>query len=69
MKIGELSRITGVNIPTIRYYIDLGLLVPEQAGKQFLFNEKDLKSLELINKYKAFTTPRRLPTCFIVAPE
>ncbi|MBE6709160.1 MAG: phosphodiester glycosidase family protein [Ruminococcaceae bacterium] len=23
----------------------------------------------LINKYKAFTNPRRLPTCFIVAPE
>ena len=23
----------------------------------------------LINKYKAFTTPRRLPTCFIVAGE
>lgn len=23
----------------------------------------------LINRYKAFTTPRRLPTCFIVAPE
>lgn len=30
-------------------------------------DEYQLKGL--INKYKAFTNPRRLPTCFIVAPE
>lgn len=29
----------------------------------------EYQRMGLINKYKAFTTPRRLPTCFIVAPE
>lgn len=29
----------------------------------------EYQKMGLVNKYKAFTTPRRIPTCFIVAPE
>ena len=29
----------------------------------------EYQEMGLINKYKAWTTPRRIPTCFIVAPE
>ncbi len=32
-------------------------------------NLDEYQRMGLINKYKAFTTPRRIPTCFIVAPE
>ena len=52
MRIGEISKLTGVNIPTIRYYISIGLIVPEQSGSQFFFNEDDVASLNTITKFK-----------------
>lgn len=54
MKIGELSKLCGVSQATIRYYISLGLLIPEKAGYQFDFTEEDAANLEAIIKYKNF---------------
>lgn len=34
MKIGDFSRSVGVSVDTIRYYISLGLLIPNSQGAQ-----------------------------------
>lgn len=54
MKIGKLSALTGVNIPTIRYYISLGLLNPEQDSYQYNFTEEDCEQLKRIIKLKSW---------------
>jgi DNA-binding transcriptional MerR regulator len=48
--IGQLSRHTGVKIPTIRYYEQMGLMdVPERsAGNQRRYSRDDLKRLSFI---------------------
>lgn len=52
MKIGELSRQTGVSIPAIRYYVSLGLLVPARDSYQYYFNEEDRRALLFIVRLK-----------------
>lgn len=52
MRIGEISQRTGVSISTIRYYIQLGLLVPDRCTSQYQFNDEDLVILELIAELK-----------------
>lgn len=50
--IGELSKRTGVGVPTIRYYGDIGLL-PEAArgpGGHRIFGEEHLKRLVFIRR-------------------
>lgn len=55
MKIGELTKKYGVSNQTIRYYIKIGLLIPETKEKQYVFNEQSQKDLELILHLKKFT--------------
>lgn len=53
MKISEFSETSGIPIDTIRYYISLGLLIPEKKdSRQFLFNEKDLADILEIKHLK-----------------
>jgi len=48
--IGELSRLTNVKVPTIRYYEDAGLLHPNgrSAGNQRRYDQKGLERLSFI---------------------
>jgi len=48
--IGELSRLTDVKVPTIRYYEDAGLLRPSgrSAGNQRRYDQKGLERLSFI---------------------
>ncbi|MBQ1214994.1 MAG: MerR family transcriptional regulator, partial [Firmicutes bacterium] len=54
MKIGELTKAYGVSNQTIRYYVKMGLLIPETKEKQYVFNEQSREDLELILKLKQF---------------
>lgn len=45
MKIGELSRLTGVPKDSIRYYVENGLLFPNQRGKQTEYSEREKEDL------------------------
>lgn len=52
MKIGELAQLTNVSIPTIRYYVSLGLLVPVRDSFQYHFREEDYQALRQIVQLK-----------------
>ena len=54
MKIGEIAKIAGIPINAIRYYINLGLLIPKSKNKQYVFSEEDLQDLQTIIKLKTF---------------
>lgn len=54
MKIGELTKKYGVSSQTIRYYVKMGLLIPETKEKQYVFNEQSCEDLELILHLKKF---------------
>ncbi|WP_217129117.1 MerR family transcriptional regulator [Streptomyces sp. AC558_RSS880] len=60
MKISELSRRSGVSIPTIKYYLRDGLLPPGQAtaANQADYGEEHLRRLRLI---RTLVGVRRLP--------
>ncbi|MFV0409763.1 MAG: MerR family transcriptional regulator [Paracoccus sp. (in: a-proteobacteria)] len=48
--IGEISRRTGIKVPTIRYYEDMGLIVPTQRteGNQRRYDKAGLEQLGFI---------------------
>lgn len=48
--IGEASRTSGIKVPTIRYYEDIGLIaaVPRSVGNRRLYDAADLKRLTFI---------------------
>lgn len=50
LSIGELSRRTGVKIPTIRYYEQMGLVEPPErsAGNQRRYSRNELQRLSFI---------------------
>lgn len=52
MKIGTLAKKFNVSIDTIRYYISIGLLIPEKNGVQFDFSAKEQEILEFIQHLK-----------------
>ena len=54
MKIGELTKKYGVSSQTIRYYVKMGLLIPETKEKQYVFNEQSRDDLDLILRLKKF---------------
>lgn len=54
MRIGELSKQSGVPISTIRYYIQTGLLVPDSGNSQYVFDERDTQSLQRITQLKSW---------------
>lgn len=52
MKIGEIARMAGITVNAVRYYINLGLLVPKSRNKQYVFSQEDLEDLHTILKLK-----------------
>jgi DNA-binding transcriptional MerR regulator len=48
--IGEVSRLTGIKIPTIRYYESVGLLAapPRTEGKQRRYRPEDVSRLNFV---------------------
>jgi DNA-binding transcriptional MerR regulator len=56
LKIGALAKQTGANVPTIRYYEEIGLLrsVGRQAGNQRVYSDADVKSLTFIRRCREF---------------
>lgn len=52
MKIGELAQLCGVPQATIRYYVRIGMLLPNHAGAQYDFSQREYHDLQLILKMK-----------------
>lgn len=52
MRIGKFAKVNQVSIDTIRHYIDLGLIVPEKSGGQYVFDDRCQKSFEEILSLK-----------------
>lgn len=52
MKIGKFSKITGLSVLTIRYYIELGLFAPRRSERYWDFSEEDLSRAAEIARYK-----------------
>jgi len=57
--IGELSALTGVKVPTIRYYEEIGLLAapPRTEGNQRRYGEPALERLRFIAHARAMGFP------------
>ena len=53
MKIGEFSRKFQLPQHTVRYYAELGILVPEVKNRQYYFNEDCEADMRLIEKSKS----------------
>lgn len=52
MKIGQLAKKFNISVENVRYYINIGLLVPERKKKQYYFGKKNIEELSLILKLK-----------------
>lgn len=52
MKIGDFARKYGLNITTVRYYVERALLTPERKNNQYIFNKSCMEDMEKILKYK-----------------
>lgn len=52
MKIGELAQMCGIPQATIRYYVRIGMLVPDDSGAQYNFTQREYQDLQLILKMK-----------------
>ncbi|HID46090.1 MAG TPA: heavy metal-responsive transcriptional regulator [Chromatiaceae bacterium] len=54
LRIGEVSRLTGLSVDTLRYYEKLGLFKPgrSSAGLRF-YTKRDLSSLHFIRRAKS----------------
>lgn len=57
MRIGDLSKRTGIPVSTIRYYIRIGLLVPYSEGAQYFFDERSCHILMKISQLKRWGLP------------
>jgi DNA-binding transcriptional MerR regulator len=57
--IGDISKRTGVKVPTIRYYEQLGLITPPQrsSGNQRRYSAMDLKRLAFIKHARDLGLP------------
>lgn len=58
-KIGDLAKIAGVTVRTIRYYEELGLLAPSETspGGFRLYTENDRRKLLYIKRFKDLEFP------------
>lgn len=52
MRIGVFARKFGVPPSTIRYYVQLGLIIPDIQNNQHLFHEKCLRDMEQVMEHK-----------------
>jgi DNA-binding transcriptional MerR regulator len=54
IKIGELSRLTGVTVITLRYYENEGLIESSRAESKYrLFSEEMVKRVQQLKRYRA----------------
>lgn len=52
-KISEVSKLTDLSIPTLRYYEELGLLHPRRTANNYrVFTEEDLAWIQFIQRAK-----------------
>jgi len=58
-QIGEVSERTGLSLRTIRYYEEMGLVVPtgRTAGGFRLYTDEDIDRLELVKRLKVLDLP------------
>ena len=54
MKIGDFAKKYGLNITTVRYYVERALLTPERKNNQYVFTSSCMEDMEKILKYKSF---------------
>ena len=52
MKIGEFARVCNVTKDTVRYYVNIGLLIPKMQGSQMSFEEREYADFNYIQKLK-----------------
>lgn len=52
MRIGQFAKAHNIPLDTIRYYLDIELLVAEKRGGQYYFAETDSKDIEMILRLK-----------------
>lgn len=52
MKIGAFAKQFEVSIDTVRYYIELGLLIPEKRKTQYVMNQTCLEDMAFISELK-----------------
>lgn len=54
MKISEFAKRFGIGVITVRYYVSCGLLLPEIRNKQYRFDERCVKDMEMVLWLKRF---------------
>jgi DNA-binding transcriptional MerR regulator len=54
VKISEFAKHFNITVITIRYYVNCGMLLPEVHNKQYRFDERCVKDMELILLFKSF---------------
>ncbi|MFC7394051.1 MerR family transcriptional regulator [Scopulibacillus cellulosilyticus] len=54
MKIGAFAKLYQVTTDTVRYYIDLGLLIPDKKNTQYQMNQSCVDDMAFIIKLKKF---------------
>ena len=52
MKIGQLAKLCGVSVATVRYYVSMGMLIPNDSSAQYDFSEREVEDLNLILKMR-----------------
>lgn len=52
MRIGEVSKKCSISIDTLRYYDKIGLVVPDRKNGIRVYDENDIKTLEIIDALK-----------------
>lgn len=52
MKIGDFARKHKISIDTVRYYLNLQLILAEKSGSQYRFTDKDSEDMEEIIEFK-----------------
>lgn len=54
MRIGTFAKKLGVTIDTVRYYIELGLVIPVKKDAQFVFDQTCMDDMTLITELKQY---------------
>ena len=52
MRIGIFAKKFGIPVSTVRYYIQLGILVPESRNGQYIFSDKCVQDMERVMEYR-----------------